>query len=695
LCHEYYHDIDIVNAHPTLLLQLMERWGYGDSFVELRRLVNHREAIMQEAVSKGWQQENMKKGIIVLMYGGTLAIKAFSDFPWLQNLRHEFIRAADIISKHPDHQTLLKEIAAYKGRRFKPPTSSCKFRLVSCALQEIENAILQASIFFLANGKGLSVEELVLCFDGFMLPKSEMQTVGPEFLKELSTWVKEKTGWSVTFAMKPMDKIMDLTGLEPVFVKGQIVESDVDACKIIQRQLAGGPIAVRADSQVYVKVPLSRKWATNEKALKEALKEYCDIVDLRIRKGEKYSHQACGIRNIITAFPVPEDPMFPSKLHRASLYKIYWEDVVYDFLEGKFREEGPGDMTAARVPRPYPKKPPLDADLEKYKKQIFIDPFGEEVGTFLLKTLARATAGHIEDKRWLVVFGLRNSGKGMVEAALRSALGPDYVVSFNIKALQVKSNTDDADYELKWLNRLRWSRIAISNETIDKLLDSNLSKKLVSGGDPVTVRLPHGLPFSFIPQCTYINNANDLFEASTSDAMETCVVIQSSVKFVTQSEYNAEANPPAFWRVGDPELKVELENPRCGDIIWHLLLRNYDRKAPEVPQCIKMEAAAMKEDNHDDIDNVIEVVFEITGNESDTITSKQMIEAWGPYNAQFNMTKLRHRLKLLNNPAKGVVIKSDNIMWPPDENTHNAETRKKTRVWKGLKIIVKESGIVL
>lgn len=39
-----------------------------------------------------------------------------------------------------------------------------------------------------------------------------------------------------------------------------------------------------------------------------------------------------------------------------------------------------------------------------------------------MKILARAIAGHTEDKRWFVILGDRNSGKGVIEKALRVAL---------------------------------------------------------------------------------------------------------------------------------------------------------------------------------------------------------------------------------------------------------------------------------
>ena len=686
LCHTIYHDVDVENAHPTILLQMMDEMGHGGSFTGLQRVVQNRNSIKQETDKKGWQWEEMKKIILVLMFGGALPSKASSDFPWLLNLQMEFKNAADIISNCPKHSSLLRELKAWtpKGKRARVdtanPDSNLKFRLVSCVLQDIENKILQSCIMFLANEKGMSVEELVLCFDGFMLPKSQLQSVEPAFLEELSKWVKDNTAWKVKFAVKPMDKIMDISGLEPEFVPGQMVHSDYDACKIILSQQGHGQIAFRAEGQTYVLSPSTKKWVTGKEAFKEVIKEYCHIADFRDSKGNKYSHQAQGIRNITTAFHVPEDSSFPLRLHEASLYKTFWQDGVYDYRKGEFRAEGLEDMTAARVPRPYPKEAPAKEVLEQYKKTLFIDPLGEEVGTFYLRSMARAMAGHIEDKRWFVLYGMRDAGKGVLESALQSALGPEYVVPFNIKALQEKPNSEDAEYELKWVEGLRWGRVAISNETIEKKkLDASLSKKLISGGDPVRLRVPHGMPYCIVPQCTYVNNANDLFEASTSDAMETCIIVQSFVKFVKQGEYNAvkEVRDPS-WRVADPDLKRKLKTPEIGDIIWHLLLSHYSKDVLKIPDCIKREAAAMKEEDCDDMDNVLERDFEVTGNKKDYVTSNEMQEVLRSrgYYAKGDLMKLWHKLRLKNNPAAGMFVDDGSIY----------VKGKKTRVWKGLKV---------
>ena len=88
LCHDLYHDVDMVNAHPTLLLQLLEKWDHGDHFPTLRRVVQHRQDLFRQGEQHGFRRDAVKKFIIKLMFGGSAIPKeAFEALPWLENLK--------------------------------------------------------------------------------------------------------------------------------------------------------------------------------------------------------------------------------------------------------------------------------------------------------------------------------------------------------------------------------------------------------------------------------------------------------------------------------------------------------------------------------------------------------------------------------------------------------------------------------
>jgi len=634
LCHDLYHDIDVVNAHPTLLLQLLERWGRGHDFQTLYRVVYSRGDLFNEGKQHGFERDDVKLFIIQLMYGGSSMIPdvAWEQLPWLRDLQKEFKNAANIISGRDEFKHLLNVIYSTEYRVGEMDEDSVthrvKFRLVSCVLQEMENHILHCCVSFLVE-QGISADEVVLCFDGLMVPQQQITDIEQPWLEALSSWVREKTTWKVAFALKEMDRQVDLSNLQVTCVLRSI-ESDVHACQVI-KEVAGEEIAYRAEGQLYSKSPTTGKWQTGKDNFACNIQQYCRRIDLRL-DGKKYSHNAHGMRNIISVYEAQDDPNFPARLGQGCRQKVFWKNGVYDFGMGTFREVGPQDMTTVSVPREYPEQAPPEDRLDHVEKTLFFDTLGEEQGRALLKILARAVAGHTEDKRWFVILGDRNSGKGVIEKALRVALGPEYVSTYNIKAFRDTPHASDAEYELKWVYGLRWSRLAFSNESIGKghKLDANLIKQVVSGGDPIRLRVPHGMPFSITPQCTLVNNANEMSEVSAKDALETCVVFHCKAKYVDKRTFTsmAEEERPSFWREGDPSLKQSLETEEMGNIVWHLLLRYYSRELPDLPESIQNEADLMIQEDGQDIDSVIDSIFQITGDESDISTSADVESAW-------------------------------------------------------------------
>ena len=666
LCHDLYHDVDMVNAHPTLLLQLLEKEGYEDHFPTLRRVVQCRQDLFRQGEQHGFRNGEVKKFILKLMYGGNVTPKeTLEALPWLEDLKKEFRLAANIVGQKGEYRDIYEAVRkeALHGRENADLDEYTKrnilFKVVSHALHDIENTILKSCLSFLG-ARGVSIDEVVLCFDGFMVPRKEIEEVGKEWLEALSVWVKEKTTWQLAFLEKQMDQKADLTGLDATS-KIYSIESDVHACEMIQ-QAAGEIIAYRAEGQLFSKSPTTGKWQTGRDNFTSNIQYYCRKLDLRNNKGEKYSHNANGMRNITAVFEAREDPEFPDRLDQACRQKVFWSDGVFDFTTMQFRKVEPGDMTAVSVPRKYPTEVPSKEKLDEIERKLFLEPLGEEEGRTLLRMLARAAAGHTEDKRWHVILGDRNSGKGAMEKGIRGALGSEYVGTYNIKAFRESTHADDAEYELKWVYGLRWNRLVFSNESIGKdgKLDGNLIKQLVSGGDPIRLRVPHGMPFSIVPQCTFVNNANEVSAVSSRDALETCVMFHCRTKFVDPKTYNSkpEEERPPFWRVGDPILKQSLETEEMKNIVWHILLRHYCKNKPELPESMEQEVAMMQQDESDSIDSIIERVFEITGRESDFEKSSVIDDAWRAYAKDFSLSKMRSKLKQHHDAKKGWIVRS-------------------------------------
>ena len=131
-----------------------------------------------------------------------------------------------------------------------------------------------------------------------------------------------------------------------------------------------------------------------------------------------------------------------------------------------------------------------------------------------------------------------------------------------------------------------------------------------------------------------------------------------------------------FWREGDPSLKQSLETEEMGNVVWHLLLRYYSRELPELPGSIQTEADLMKQEDGQDIDSVIDSIFEITGEESDFLPSSDVDSAWKVLGQQFSLTKMRSKLKQFHDPARGRCV----------QTVSKRVNKIKCRGWVGLKL---------
>ena len=97
------------------------------------------------------------------------------------------MNAADIISKRHEYKHMLDIIRWHRTCEQEIQTDHrvfrrIQFRLVSYVLQGMENSILHHSVAFLSE-QGLSTDEVVLCFDGFMVPRNQINEIGQSWLE--------------------------------------------------------------------------------------------------------------------------------------------------------------------------------------------------------------------------------------------------------------------------------------------------------------------------------------------------------------------------------------------------------------------------------------------------------------------------------------------------------------------------------
>ena len=129
-----------------------------------------------------------------------------------------------------------------------------------------------------------------------------------------------------------------------------------------------------------------------------------------------------------------------------------------------------------------------------------------ELRDYWLKKVARAIAGMYQDKEWVVMEGLRNSGKGVLLDLVRHAFGK-YVGATNAENFYASKGGGDEAKKRSWMIDFEFKRICAMNECAiepdgSTTLCGNAIKKFTSGGDELSARKNYQDETTFMLQAT-------------------------------------------------------------------------------------------------------------------------------------------------------------------------------------------------
>lgn len=194
LAADFYEDIDMVNAHPELLLQKCIKEGIEHG--NLLYYVSHREECLKELTDRyrKLSREDAKRYYLKALNGG----KADAQNPRLLNFRNEAVAIGEaMILKYPELKTRVRKDKDYNM------VGSC----LNHMLCDLENEVLMAMLDFMTADH---VEVGALVFDGMMLLKSSLTSDIDSLLRRCETYVEQKTGYTIKLVQKPMTEGLTL-----------------------------------------------------------------------------------------------------------------------------------------------------------------------------------------------------------------------------------------------------------------------------------------------------------------------------------------------------------------------------------------------------------------------------------------------------------------------------------------------------
>jgi hypothetical protein len=227
-----YVDIDVVNCHPELLLQICEHNNIKTKY--LKQYVENRDSILVEVQREyNCDRDQAKLLFIILAYYGSFST-------WINDNNIENKEPTDFIQDYINElqciglkivQANPELLKAVKDAEKKNEKAS----VVSIFLQEKERLVLEI-VFEYLKSKGIINKECVLCFDGIMILKDKYS---PDLLEELSQVVLTRSGFKLKFTEKKMDEhyLDQLTEALVDSFEYQATQFEMTHCKIINKSI--------------------------------------------------------------------------------------------------------------------------------------------------------------------------------------------------------------------------------------------------------------------------------------------------------------------------------------------------------------------------------------------------------------------------------------------------------------------------
>jgi hypothetical protein len=200
----YCYDIDMINAHPNILNQVLSIIGYKETKY-LEDYINNRETCLKEYMEYHKCERDIAKDAYLSSINDDSKLIRIEDviYDFYQEMKAIQNRIWDFcLKEHPD--IISKSKDKVKGNYNYNVKGVCMANF----LQTIENKCLQTMIDFVQT-KGFSF--VAPCHDGGLLPKDKVDDYGLEKLMEdLENHMFETLNLKIKLASKPMEYGLEL-----------------------------------------------------------------------------------------------------------------------------------------------------------------------------------------------------------------------------------------------------------------------------------------------------------------------------------------------------------------------------------------------------------------------------------------------------------------------------------------------------
>jgi len=302
LAQKYYWDLDIANAHPSIIQNFCKVRGW--SCPVLDRFINQRKEII-ESICQEHRQERWwaKEECIRVFNGGASCVHPIllELIPEIEKIRE------NIVILYPE---------IYKKAKTLKNGNDAKITTLSLVFQDETRKLLDnVSDFLKSKNRILSVR----IHDGGLVRKLEGETQFPDTLiLELEEYIREKCNYNISFEIKPLEHTFKFTEQEE-YIDSNIIINDAFACERFVELVD----IRKCGSEILIYNPKTRKYDNDVKQQIINNKKYLQFKQLNGVKVKIFDYGGCSknINAMLALLPqhIPE-----------SDYPIVFNYTLYD-----------------------------------------------------------------------------------------------------------------------------------------------------------------------------------------------------------------------------------------------------------------------------------------------------------------------------------------------------------------------------
>lgn len=209
LVYDKWEDIDMKNAHPTILNQLCQKLGINCP--KLNEYVNNRDKYLKDIMDNyGCNRRHAKNLFIMAVYGSSFNTWNTTELPKTQFLEEFYKERDNILNLFWNMNTFVRKniiekknfkinLDGYDEEIKKTISTNPKASLLSLTLQIEEDYILNEAINFFSK---LNYKIKMPSFDGLAIKKDDR--LNNDVLDELKRWIKKMTDYEIDWDIKDM-----------------------------------------------------------------------------------------------------------------------------------------------------------------------------------------------------------------------------------------------------------------------------------------------------------------------------------------------------------------------------------------------------------------------------------------------------------------------------------------------------------